>query len=95
MGTARNWINELSHRLELPADVLAGVPKMELIGTDLFRMEPHKGLLEYDTSQIRIASTIGIVCVIGSELRIKQMNYSQITIIGHIRVLKVGNNSDE
>lgn len=90
METARKWIRDLSQRLELPADVLAGVPKLELTGTDLFRMEPHKGLLEYETNKICVASAVGVVSVLGSELRIKQMNYSQITVSGLIWGICVG-----
>ena len=90
MGTAREWISEWSQRLELPADLLAGVPRLELIGTDLFRMEPHKGLLEYETTQISVASTVGRITVVGKELRIKQMNYAQITICGQIQGIWMG-----
>ena len=90
MAAAGKWLQELSQKLELPADILAGVPRMELIGSELFTMEPHKGLLEYERTKICISSAIGVVQVHGSGLGIKLMNYTQITISGKICRVSVG-----
>lgn len=48
MNRARKLLSSTAAFLELPADVLAGIPKMELIGFQEFSIEPHKGLLEYE-----------------------------------------------
>lgn len=95
MDGPRKWMTQLSQRLELPADVLAGVPRMELEGDGLFRMEPHKGLLEYSREQICVASSLGTVQICGSQLRIKVMNVSQITVCGRIGLVRVGESAHE
>jgi len=82
MGTAQNWVQALSQRLELPADILTGVPRMELIGSELFRMEAHQGLLEYDHNRICVASRMGQAQICGKDLRITLMNVTQITAGG-------------
>ena len=38
-----------SQALDLPADLLAGLPRLELIGDCQLRMENHKGILSYGT----------------------------------------------
>ena len=35
--------------LELPADLAAGVPRLELTGDSQLRMENHRGILSYGT----------------------------------------------
>ena len=90
MGSAQNWLQTLSQRLELPADILTGVPRMEVVGSELFRMEPHRGLLEYDHSRICIDSRMGQVKICGKNLRITQMNVTQITIGGCISAVVLG-----
>ena len=92
MGTAQNWMQALSNRLDLPTDVLTGLPRMELIGSELFRLEPHQGLLEYDHNRICVASRIGRILICGSELRITLMNVTQITVGGCIFAVMLGEN---
>ena len=92
MGTAQNWMQALSQRLELPTDILTGVPRMELIGSELFRMEPHQGLLEYDCNRICVASRMGQIQICGKDLRITLMNVTQITVGGCIFAVMLGEN---
>ena len=46
MNKAKKLLSDAAQRLELPADIAAGLPKMELTGTVEFSLEPHRGLLE-------------------------------------------------
>lgn len=82
MNKARKFLANTAGRLELPADVLAGIPKMELTGFREFSVEPHKGLLEYEKDEITIETGIGRICLSGNDLTIKLMNSSRITIFG-------------
>ena len=44
MRLSEKLLAEASERIDLPVDALAGIPRMELIGSREFSMEPHGGL---------------------------------------------------
>ncbi len=94
MNVARKLLSQLSVRANLPGDVLAGLPRMELIGTGEFSVEPHKGLLSYDTDKIILATTAGPVCVIGTALSIRSMNSARISLTGNISGIELLGASD-
>ena len=54
MNRARKLLVDAAGYLELPADILAGVPKMELTGFQEFSIESHKGLVEYKKSKLAL-----------------------------------------
>lgn len=89
MNKARKFLANTAGFLELPADVLAGVPKMEMTGFREFSIEPHKGLLEYEREQITIETDLGRVCLLGKELTIRLMNSSRITIRGQLNAVEL------
>lgn len=84
MNRARKILAGAAERLELPAEVLAGVPKMELTGFQQFSIEPHKGLMEYEKDRISIESDLGPILILGSGLTIQLMNRQRITIRGKL-----------
>ena len=84
MNKAKQLLTEVAGRLQLPVDVLAGVPKMELLGFREFSVEPHNGLVEYERQKISIDSTLGRIVVFGQNLTIKLMNRQRITIKGFL-----------
>ena len=89
MNVARKMIADVSQRLELPPDITAGVPRLELTGSMEFSMEPHKGLLEYGQQKISVASSIGVITVLGEKLTIKLMNQERITVVGEIAAVQL------
>ena len=84
MRLSEKLLAEASERIDLPVDALAGVPRMELIGSREFSMEPHGGLREYSKDRIVIQSRIGPVCVTGSGLNIRLMNQERLVIGGNV-----------
>lgn len=69
---------------DLPGDVVAGLPRMELTGNRELRMENHKGILAYDAEAIHISGGKLIVKVRGSDLELRSMNASELLISGTI-----------
>lgn len=88
MHTTGKILTGLSQKLQMPGDVLAGVPRIEMIGTRQVAMEPHKGLLEYGTEQISVQSALGAVRISGNSLKILAMNSHRITIGGTIKCVE-------
>lgn len=70
--------------LDLPGDVVAGLPRLELTGSRELRMENHKGILAYGSQEIHISGGKLIIKVRGSDLELKSMNASQLLITGDI-----------
>ena len=69
---------------DLPGDVVAGLPRIELLGDRQFRMENHKGILAYGSDEIHISGGKLIVKVKGAELELRAMNASELLITGFI-----------
>jgi len=85
MNRAKKILMKASSKLELPTDIIAGVPRIELIGKEQCSIEPHRGLLVYTEERICIETDSGIVNVVGNHMRIKQMNASRIVISGVLK----------
>lgn len=92
MNRAKQFLAEAAGRLELPAEVLAGTPKMELSGFREFSIEPHQGLVEYERERISIATDLGRVEILGHDLTIKLMNRQRITVRGALYAVELGGN---
>lgn len=71
-------------KLDLPADIVAGQPRIELIGDRRCSVEPHGGLLEYTKQLVSVDSAVGRVKIVGMNLEIIQMNRDRITVAGEI-----------
>ena len=64
---------------DLPADAVAGVPKLELVGSGELRVENHNGILAYGKEEIHISGGTCLIKVSGQELLITG-KISQITL---------------
>lgn len=89
MNRARKFLSEAAAYLELPADVMAGVPRVEVTGFREFSIEPHKGLMEYEKERIIVESSLGRVCLSGKDLTIRLMNSQRITVSGAIYAVEL------
>ncbi len=82
-------LERTAQMLDLPADVVAGVPRLELTGDSELRMENHRGILAYGTEEIRVSGGRMIVRVLGEGLCLKAMNGSELLITGHVRAVEL------
>ena len=69
---------------DLPGDVVAGLPRIELVGREELRMENHKGILAYGTEEIHISGGSYIVKVTGEALELRAMTGLELLITGRI-----------
>ena len=70
--------------LDLPGDVVAGLPRVEITGSRELRMENHKGILAYGTEEIHVSGGKLILKIRGRGLELKSMNASELLITGEI-----------
>lgn len=77
-------LEKTAELFDLPGDVVAGLPRMELLGDRQFRMENHRGILAYGNEEIHVSGGKLIVKVRGRNLELKAMNALELLITGEI-----------
>ena len=70
--------------LDLPADALADLPRIELIGDGELRVENHKGILAYGSGEIHVSGGAFVVRIIGQNLELRAMTGLELLVTGHI-----------
>lgn len=80
-GGAMGSVAEL---FDLPADVLAGLPRLELVGSRQLYLEGHRGLLAYSEERIDANTGFGVLRVRGSGLTLLAMTAEELRIGGRI-----------
>ena len=79
-----NIKNVVSEILELPKDIMLGLPKMTMIGKMELHIENHKGIIEYSKEIIRINTSQGILKITGKKMSIKNIVTEELTITGEL-----------
>jgi len=81
-------LERAAEALDLPGDVVAGLPRLEITGFRELRMENHQGILSYSTEEIRVSGGRSEVIVAGSGLTLRAMNSRELLITGEIKKLE-------
>ena len=69
---------------DLPVDVVAGLPRLELIGNRQLYLERHTGLLAYSDTQIDANTGFGVLRIRGERLTLVAMTGEELRIGGKI-----------
>ena len=77
-------LTTVAELFDLPADVVAGLPRLELMGNRQFYMERHRGILSYSGEVIDINSDKLMVRVRGQGLELVSMTGDALRIRGEI-----------
>lgn len=88
MPRVRAFLTKASGKLGLPADIAAGLPRMELYGFSECSLDCHTGILEYEKHEIVVALRIGTVTIRGSGLELRLMQRDRLTVTGQIDALE-------
>jgi len=89
MERKESVMEKTSEILDLPGDVVAGLPRMELVGDRELRMENHKGILSYGEDEIHVSGGKLVVRIKGENLELRSMNALELLITGHITSLEL------
>ena len=84
MGERGGLLLRAARMFDLPADGLAGLCRVELIGRQELRMEGHRGILSYGPEEIHISGGKLVLRVRGRELELRAMNAGELLITGEI-----------
>ena len=88
MGEKEGLLLRASKLFDLPADALAGVPRVEVVGDGELRMAPHRGILAYGPEEIHISGGILVVLVRGSGLELRAMTPEELLITGTVTAVE-------
>ena len=83
-GIREGLLERTAELLDLPADAVAGVPRLELVGTRELRMENHKGILAYGDEEIQVSGGVFLIQIRGSGLELRAMTGLELLITGRI-----------
>lgn len=81
----KKLLADFAERFDLPADVVAGLPHLEMAGSREVYLEQHTGILSYSEEQIDANTGAGVLRVCGSGLRLTAMTAQELRISGRIR----------
>ena len=78
------FLERTAEVFDLPADALAGLPKLELVGSGELRVENHKGILAYGREEIHVSGGIYLIKIAGQDLELRAMTGIELLITGKI-----------
>lgn len=84
MSRRRELLTKAARKLDLPADIAADLPHMELNGFCECSLDCHTGILEYEKHEIVVALNIGTVTIQGSGLELRLMQRDRLRVTGEI-----------
>ena len=88
MGEKEGLLLRASRLFDLPADALAGAPRVEMIGDGELRMGPHRGILAYGPEEIDISGGSLVVVVRGGGLELRAMTPEELLVTGSITAVE-------
>ena len=90
MKNSRRRLQELLGAGDFPAEILTGVPVIEIKGDTETVVINHRGILSYQEDAVRIASGLGPICIRGKDLVIYRMNRERIQLRGSVLAVLLG-----
>ena len=84
VGEKDGLLARAAQLFDLPADAVANVPRVEIVGDGELRMAPHRGILAYGPEEIHISGGKLVVLVRGSGLELRAMTPEELLITGTI-----------
>lgn len=79
-----DFLSAAAEALELPAEVVAGAPVVEIIGRHELHIENHHGILSYAPEEISVSGGKLLVMIRGQGLEIGAMSAGALLITGTI-----------
>ena len=77
-------LGTVAELFDLPADIVAGLPRLEMVGSRQLYLEHHTGLLAYTEEQIDANTSAGVLRVKGRRLTLLAMTAGELRIGGEI-----------
>ena len=80
-------LESVAELFDLPGDVVAGLPRLELVGDRQLYLEHHTGILSYSDTRIDANTVGGVLRVTGAGLTLLAMTAGELRIGGRIQAV--------
>ena len=77
-------LEKLARRTDLPADIVAGTPKVTLTGAEQVLVENHRGILAYTDGLVEVTGRGGLIRIRGEKLLLRAMDSEMLLVTGNI-----------
>lgn len=81
-------LSSVAELFDLPADVVARLPHLELVGDRQLYLEHHTGILTYSEEQIDANTVAGVLRIRGERLTLLAMTAEELRIGGRIGAIE-------
>lgn len=81
-------LSSVAELFDLPADVVAGLPRLEMVGSRQLYLEHHTGILSYSEDQIDVNTAGGVLRVRGRQLNLVAMTAEELRVGGQIEAVE-------
>ena len=81
-------LSTVAELFDLPAAVVAGLPRLEMVGSRQLYLEHHAGILAYSEEQIDVNTSAGALRVRGEGLSLLAMTAEELRIGGRIAAVE-------
>lgn len=81
-------LSPVAELFDLPADIVAGLPHLEMIGTRQLFVERHRGILACGETAIDVNTDGGVLRVRGRGLSLLAMTAEEVRIGGEIAAVE-------
>ena len=81
-------LSTVAELFDLPADVVAGLPRLEMVGSRQLYLEHRAGILAYSEEQIDVNTSAGALRVRGEGLSLLAMTAEELRIGGRIAAVE-------
>lgn len=92
MKKGRQAVQAAARRLDIPEQIAAGLPAMEIAGFSKITVEKQKGLLAYSEEEIVLKVCLGAVRITGRRLEILEMNSQSVSVGGQLEAVRFEEN---
>ena len=86
--TTGGVLSTVAELFDLPADVVARLPHLELVGDRQLYLEHHTGILAYSEEQIDANTVTGVLRIRGERLTLLAMTAEELRIGGTIAAIE-------
>ena len=87
-GRQGGILSAVAELFDLPGDVVAGLPHLEMVGSRQLYLEHHTGILAYSEEQIDANTTAGVLRIRGRDLTLLAMTAEELRIGGTIAAME-------
>jgi len=81
------WKELMADFFELPREVLLNLPRLTMLGNQQVLLENHRGIIYYDSEEIRLGIRGGELIITGRDLQVQKIMEEEIYITGRIEHL--------